>query len=183
MANWTAAEDAAIRADWVAGLSTAAIASRHGRTKNSVVGRLHRLGVTGRDSPIRRDPNAAPKPPKPPRVPRVTLPALGGAALPDVVLPATRRTAGGREVPPGSRHGSRDAVAGPTLSTTPRSVPVAPVSPHRRCQFIAADYAGQALLPDRYDGLFCGAATEPGYSYCAHHKARCFSPMQWRLAA
>jgi len=133
MANWTAAEDAAIRADWVAGLSTAAIARRHGRTKNSVVGRLHRLGVTGRDSPIRRDPNAAPKPPKPPRA--------------------------------------------------PRSVPVAPVSPHRRCQFIAADYAGQALLPDRYDGLFCGAATEPGYSYCAEHKARCFSPMQWRLAA
>ena len=49
-----------LRGLWAEGLSTAEIGRRLGVTKNAIVGKAHRLDLTARPSPIRRDPGAAP---------------------------------------------------------------------------------------------------------------------------
>lgn len=50
--TWDDKADAKLRALWAEGLSTAKIGERMGITKNSVIGRAHRLGLPGRASPI-----------------------------------------------------------------------------------------------------------------------------------
>ena len=59
---------------WAEGHSTAEIGRRMGVTKNAIVGKAHRLGLSGRPSPIRAGDER--KACRPPRAPRVTLPGL-----------------------------------------------------------------------------------------------------------
>lgn len=53
--DWTEANENRLRALWVEGHSTAEIGRRMGVSKNSVVGKAHRLGLEVRPSPIIRD--------------------------------------------------------------------------------------------------------------------------------
>ena len=49
---WTPDRDAQLRALWDAGHTGTDIAQRMGATKNSIIGRVHRLGFPKRASPI-----------------------------------------------------------------------------------------------------------------------------------
>jgi GcrA cell cycle regulator len=49
---WTEERDAQLTADWDAGFTTAEIGERMGISKNSVIGRAHRLRLPSRGSPI-----------------------------------------------------------------------------------------------------------------------------------
>ena len=49
---WTPERDAQLTADWDAGLTTSEIGERMGISKNSVIGRAHRLRLPSRGSPI-----------------------------------------------------------------------------------------------------------------------------------
>ena len=53
--EWGEAETKSLRLLWDAGMSATEIGQRLGRSKNSVVGRVHRLHLTPRPSPIIRD--------------------------------------------------------------------------------------------------------------------------------
>lgn len=76
--DWTPKRVSTLIALWNEGLSTAAIGRRLGVTKNAVVGKVHRLGLPKRQSPIRGDRTNSNRPgPKPrpraeaqPRTPR-----------------------------------------------------------------------------------------------------------------
>lgn len=50
--SWTPSEDDTLRGLWRDGHSTAEIGRRMGRTKNSIIGRAHRLDLPPRGSPI-----------------------------------------------------------------------------------------------------------------------------------
>ena len=52
--SWTPERIAEMTRLWTEGLSTSQIGKRIGVTKNAVVGKVHRLGLPGRESPIRR---------------------------------------------------------------------------------------------------------------------------------
>lgn len=52
-AEWSADAIERLRIMWDAGLSASEIARREGRSKNSIVGKAHRLHLTPRPSPIR----------------------------------------------------------------------------------------------------------------------------------
>ncbi len=65
--DWTPEAIERLKALWAEGHSTAEIARRMGLSKNAVVGKVHRLNLPGRPSPIKRDGNAPPRPPKPKR--------------------------------------------------------------------------------------------------------------------
>ena len=52
--EWTAVRVAALIALWNEGLPTSEIGRRLDVTKNSVVGKVHRLGLTKRESPIQK---------------------------------------------------------------------------------------------------------------------------------
>lgn len=61
--SFDAGEDAALRAAWAEGLTLGAIAARLGRSRNSVAGRVRRLGLPPRSSPIgQRAPECGKKP-------------------------------------------------------------------------------------------------------------------------
>jgi GcrA cell cycle regulator len=80
--EWNDTVIAELRGLWSDGLSTAEIGRRLGISKNAVVGKAHRLDLSPRPSPIRRqerDPNA------PPPAPRVVGPTL--APLPSRPAP------------------------------------------------------------------------------------------------
>ena len=54
--EWTAEKIATLMALWEEGLTTSDIGDRLGITKNAVVGKVHRLGLPKRGSPIRAKP-------------------------------------------------------------------------------------------------------------------------------
>ncbi len=111
---WTAEAVAHLRTLWTEGHSTAAIARRMNTSKNSVVGKAHRLGLPPRPSPIRGkgtgerprtrarirpgEPSlpplhpvadSAPAQPPPPQPPRPTAPA-DRPAVPAAARPISR---------------------------------------------------------------------------------------------
>src|SRR5689334_18600069 len=63
-----------LRTLWAEGLSTAEIGRRMGVSKNAIVGKVHRLDLPARPSPIRAGVDR--KPDRPRRAPRSTLPRL-----------------------------------------------------------------------------------------------------------
>ena len=74
--TWTDDQIAELRRLWTDGLSTAAIGRKMKRSKNSVVGKAHRLGLPERPSPIRPRRAAAP------RSPQRVRPLKAGSCLP-----------------------------------------------------------------------------------------------------
>lgn len=77
--KWTDKEDRQVKELWGLGWSTNAIAGKMRRSKNSIVGRVHRLNLPGRPSPIKKG-DGAPKPPS--RVGKApTLPPLVAAPV------------------------------------------------------------------------------------------------------
>lgn len=57
--EWTPKRVSALIALWNEGLSTSEIGTRLGVTKNAVVGKVHRLGLPKRGSPIKHKPKPA----------------------------------------------------------------------------------------------------------------------------
>jgi GcrA cell cycle regulator len=74
--EWTPLKISALIALWNEGLSTSEIGNRLGVTKNAVIGKVHRLGLPKRNSPI-------PKKPEPAKVLRFENLALGQCAWPE----------------------------------------------------------------------------------------------------
>ena len=78
---WTPERDAELAKLWASGMTTRNIGDAMGVTHNAVIGRVHRLGLPGRSSPIRerksavRKPRAKPKP-KPVISQKPTSPSL-----------------------------------------------------------------------------------------------------------
>ncbi len=63
MSQWTEERVSELSRLWNAGHSAAQIAERLGDvTRNAVIGKVHRLGLSGRPSPIRRSERPEPKP-------------------------------------------------------------------------------------------------------------------------
>jgi GcrA cell cycle regulator len=81
---WTDEQVDLLRELWSLGLSSGKIAVRMERSKNAVVGKVHRLNLPARPSPIVRDGPRTPR--RAPRAPRVTLPALRVAHAPAPVV-------------------------------------------------------------------------------------------------
>jgi GcrA cell cycle regulator len=72
--DWSDEVIGQLRALWAEGHSTVEIGRRLGTTKNSVLGKAHRLDLPGRQSPILRD--RSPRQPKVPRASLQTIPPL-----------------------------------------------------------------------------------------------------------
>ena len=77
--EWNEETIGKLRILWADGLSTAEIGRRLGISKNAVVGKAHRLSLTARPSPIRRDGERSERRRLPRRVNGPTLPALPAA--------------------------------------------------------------------------------------------------------
>lgn len=139
MGDWSDAENQMLRALWTQGHSAAEIGRRMGRSKNSIVGRAHRLDLDERPSPIRRKPGSYLKPP--PSVPRVV-----GPTLPPLVS----------YVPP-------TPMPRPVMTVPP---PPPPAVFRRRPSISCCWPIGE---PGTKAFRFCGDPSVPGRPYCGEH--------------
>jgi len=153
--EWTAERVADLRRLWGEGLSSGEIARRLGCSKNGVVGKVHRLNLPKRESPIGR------------RGPRVDRPATV------VALPTTKRVlAIVHKAQAQHLNAVREARGG---VKTPYAMqpgfggggPVPLPAFLRACQWIEGD--------PREGATICGAKSEPGRPYCAAHAARAYT--------
>lgn len=173
--TWTAEADAELRRLWGEGQSAGRIAAVMAVSKNSIIGRAHRLGLPGRYSPIRRPaattiprrvaaPAAIPAAaargqPQRPETPAVTRPAPEAGATPA----ASPAAAGGSPAPY-----PRPAALRPAAwwRTTPIHYPA-----DLGCRWIQGEPRGA-------ETLFCDAARVSHRPYCPAHCARAYQ--LWR---
>jgi GcrA cell cycle regulator len=161
---------------WAEGLSASQIAGRLGDvTRNAVIGKVHRLGLSGRvtTSRVRKPrPAAAAAPvkavaPVPPRPPRVQFAAQGNAALKQVFVEPERVAVTLAVVPAvEEERAPRQTLAGVDLLDLKESM----------CRWPVGD--------PQDDGFhFCGQRRADGLPYCEQHARIAFQPVQRRRQA
>lgn len=159
---------------WEQGHSTAEIGRRLGVSKNAIVGKAHRLELTARPSPIRRDgrDRASERPQPSFRPAGPTLPPLPSAAAhsglattfaPQIrVIPA--RAPAPVQAPAASvRPVAQRAPVAPPVRVVP---PPAPGVHHRRSAPACCWPIGE---PGKKDFHFCDDVSVPGKPYCDAH--------------
>ena len=148
---------------WAEGLSASQIAGRLGGvTRNAVIGKVHRLGLSGRATPSRA---ARPKP-------RRTREPSHPSGL------TAYRTAGATAL---------KADTPPEKDPLPLPVP-APIRevelpPGERCSILQlSDRTCRWPIgdPGSEDFCFCGSTPKPGEPYCEHHVEIAYQPIQDR---
>jgi GcrA cell cycle regulator len=114
--EWTEERIEALRSLWMQGLTASQIAERLGGiSRNAVIGKAHRLGLSARPSPIKREAGAKPVPmPRP--AARAALPQGESAPAPAIAAPApqpdlTPKTTG--QAPAGSSKGCMWPIGDP----------------------------------------------------------------------
>lgn len=144
--DWTDAVIARLRALWAEGHSTVEIGRRLGISKNAVVGKVHRLNLPGRPSPIRKDGSTRTQPRRV-RSERVPLP----------VLAAVR--------PPGPQAASPSASVAVPVEIAAIDRSSAPTRWAGRVQ----ECCWPIGQPGRIGFRFCSDPSEPGKPYCPEH--------------
>lgn len=157
MTSWTPTADAKLRAHWRAGMLTSTIAVMLYTTKNSVIGRAHRLGLPARKNPIAGRISR----PRVERAPRFYAPRVAAERVP-FEEPAP-------QPPPRREPEPIEAAAAPSAQNPEaESQPYRPfILPPGRCQWIA----GQ---PSADDACKCGQRSVPGRPYCPDHEAKAY---------
>jgi GcrA cell cycle regulator len=143
---------------WNESHSTAEIARRMGTTKNSVVGKAHRLGLPPRPSPVIRD-GYTPRAVQPLRATGPTLPPLASIAITAEPAMAVARAPDAR----------------PRLSRAIRvPAPVRAPAPAVKVFGRVTECAWPHGEPGTKEFHFCNKPTYPGSSYCAPHHSICY---------
>jgi GcrA cell cycle regulator len=144
--TWTTERVERLRSYVTAGLTCSQIAGEIGVSRNAVIGKIHRLGLT----------------------------TSGRAGRRPSALAQRMRTAPARE--PGRRtliaRILRASVPGPTIAPVEATVELAPVESTQRCSLLDLAAGGCRWPigdPGKTDFGFCGHDAITGLSYCAGH--------------
>ena len=149
--EWSSERIEQLRSLWHDGLSASQIASHLGGiTRNAVIGKAHRLGLTGRPSPIknRSISVARPRPPRRPRVEHAPVQRVVAAAP----VHQTRHVEPPQPI-------ELENMPGATILTLT----------DRICKWPIGD-------PRHPDFHFCGRASAEGLPYCTDHARRAYQP-------
>lgn len=163
--GWTEERVAELKKLWAEGHSASQIAKRLGSvTRNAVIGKVHRLGLSGRATPsrpVKRPPRLArPKPAVQPR--QAQTPVTRGAnalAVRAEPVPHTHISEAEANIEP-KRLSNGDMVTVLTVRDT-------------MCKWPIGDPADAAFG-------FCGHASHEGSPYCAEHARVAFQPAKKR---
>jgi GcrA cell cycle regulator len=193
-AAWTDDRVAKLKELWLSGLSASQVARKlGGTTRNSVIGKVNRLGMAERTGDVRQKPSeprrmAAPKPRPLPKV-AAPKPALAAKAKPAApIQPPAFKTANGRVYPmkpsktlpiefepvaPNAR--TKVFASGAIVEPTPNK-PVRKISgvtsASRLLPIMHPDFGGcrWPVGGEGSDTLFCCAARPNGSTYCETHR-------------
>ena len=139
---------------WAEGLSASQIASKMGGvTRNAVIGKVHRLGLSGRATPA-----------KPKRGCSTSNISASAAVTKSTPTPTTTSLPSAPE----------PEFTAPIILDTGDLTTVATLQ-RNMCKWPVGD-------PATDDFHFCGQSTQPGKSYCAYHAHMAFQPPQRRSA-
>ncbi|MBS9476727.1 GcrA family cell cycle regulator [Ancylobacter radicis] len=159
--NWTDERVELLKKLWSEGLSASQIAAELGGvTRNAVIGKVHRLGLSGRAKAVAA---AAPRPRKP-------RPVAPGAAPRPMVQ-------GNTALAP---------VYHPVVEPEPMEMPdpVSNVVPMAdRCSILnLTEFTCRWPVgdPGKADFFYCGSRTKTGLPYCAYHARIAYQPVQDR---
>lgn len=162
MISWTDERVERLKALWSEGLSASQIAGELGGvTRNAVIGKVHRLGLSGRAKP---QPQAArPRPVRPPAMPLrpVTVTAVSGNLA--LMVQSIVETAPQPVLLPEPEVASVERATILTLT-------------EQMCKWPIGD-------PGRGDFYFCGRRSDVGTPYCAHHARLAYQPARDRKRA
>lgn len=160
---WTEDRVATLSKLWADGLSASQIAKQLGGvTRNAVIGKVHRLGLSGRAKPSRPKPaktTAAARPKAAPKPAKVTAKAAAVESKPKAKpaqLPATI------EQPPLEAKPLKDGTYATILTIT-----------DHMCKFPIGD-------PKADEFRFCGRKTDPDEPYCTPHSMVAYQPSRRR---
>lgn len=157
--GWTPIRTRVMKWYWGEGLSAAQIAKNLGGvTRNAVIGKVHRLKLTGPAAPARATASAPRSMAAPPVLP---LRAPRAAAVPAPRIPPRNAIAGNNTVfeKSGNDRPPREVV--PARHETPGSASVLTLGAHM-CKWPIGD-------PAREGFTFCGRRQDPGKVYCREH--------------
>jgi len=150
--SWTDERVELLKKLWSEGLSASQIAGRLGGvTRNAVIGKVHRLGLSGRATtsrvkshrPRKRNPNAIKRPARA-RFPTAGNPAVRELYSGERYIPAVEEI----DIPEAQRKTIQSLEA-------------------CSCRWPVGD-------PQTPDFYFCGGKAVPGLPYCEHHARRAF---------
>lgn len=147
--TWTEERVAELMRLWEAGRSASEIGRLLGVSKNSVVGKAHRMKLKARPSPIKRGAS-----------PQVRRPAVTSVPKPAAQAPAAPKPA--QERPAASAPASRSAR------------PARPARPAARSHGQGPSCLWPIGDPGDQDFHFCGEPAIPGKPYCDEHCARAY---------
>ncbi|MGQ3674837.1 GcrA family cell cycle regulator [Xanthobacter sp. TB0139] len=168
--SWTDERVELLKKLWSEGLSASQIASELGEvTRNAVIGKVHRLGLSGRAKTV-----AAPA------RPRTTTKAKVEQApeTPQAAAPQRPATQGNAALAPVLEELVEEAPA-----PAPRPVEANVVPMGQGCTIMnLTEYTCRWPVgePGSDDFHFCGARSNPGTPYCAHHARIAYQPVQDR---
>jgi len=164
--SWTDERVETLKKLWLDGHSASQIAAElgHAITRNAVIGKVHRLGLSGRDK-------VAVAPPQRNRV--LTKPNERSSAPANRPMPAMRgNTALAMDA---------DVAVAPQIDVRPMSDVVIPISERvtimdlreAMCRWPLGD-------PSTPEFRFCGTKSGPGQTYCGPHARIAYQPSQER---
>lgn len=158
--SWTDDRVELLKRLWAEGLSASQIAGELGNvTRNAVIGKVHRLGLSGRAKPARSAPVRARRPRNPARGGASGYATLGNTALKVEADPAPA---------------ARPAPAPVAELVVPREEGKSILElTEQTCKWPIGD-------PGTDDFYFCGRRAETGMPYCAHHARVAYQPLQDR---
>jgi GcrA cell cycle regulator len=145
--QWTDERISLLKQLWGQGMTASQIAERLGGvSRNAVIGKAHRLGLSARPSPIRGGASTGPR-------------------------PARRRSSAGSAAPPATT-----PAASAEARTAPRIEPPAPKPTPRRSATAGASRACMWPVGDPKDQNFhfCEEPAEAGRPYCSAHCAQAY---------
>lgn len=177
-AGWTEERVELLKKLWLEGLSASQIAGvlGEGVTRNAVIGKVHRLKLTGRAKPTNSAPRARATP-RPAGIRRVA----GSSQRPSSGIASMMKS---RSATPAPMHGATALKMDPEFETE------AYVAPQVQELYIPEDQRlnllqlnehtckwpiGDPLTPDFY---FCGQHSEEGKPYCDFHSRRAYHQLE-----
>ena len=197
--SWTDERVETLRRMWAEGQSASQIAKELGGvTRNAVIGKVHRLGLSNRVTTETARPAPAPQEtPAEPAAPPAAAPAEPPVAATNSADPVATPAAAEPTAPPAERNGTPSArrplvPAGQPLPPQPSANEISPEAlatvreierkarrltlmelTERTCKWPIGD-------PATDDFWFCGLPVQPGKPYCEAHVSLAFQPMSSR---
>ncbi|NIX77853.1 GcrA family cell cycle regulator [Microvirga terricola] len=160
--TWTDERVELLKKLWTDGLSASQIANELGNvTRNAVIGKVHRLGLSGRAKDSKPETTAAARPRKAPRAPSAPAPIAPAIRNNVVVAPISRAPVVEEEV----------EVAVEEDLAIPMSERVTIMDLRESmCRWPMGD-------PTKPEFRFCGARSITGLPYCTHHARVAYQPV------